>query len=211
MVAPARETTMLVLGYIVLATLGAGYVLVSMLLGHVADFGSTHAGSAGATHSASEGYGVDHSGHGQATAGDGGPAGFQFPFFSPLALATFFAAVGGLGLIASFGFELRDAKSLLVALPGAFVITYLVTWAAWRLASGSRGTSTILPGQLAGVPAEILTPIPRDGVGEAAAQVAGQRFTAPAREVDGNEVPRGAAVTVVRLSGSTLVVKLSAR
>lgn len=202
---------MLVLGYVVLATVGAGYVLVSMLLGHLADFGSTHAGAAGATHTASEGYGVDHSGHGDATAGDGGAASFQFPFFSPLALATLAAAVGGLGLIARFGFQLRDAKSLLVALPGALVITYLVTWAAWRLASGSLGTSSLRAEQMAGVPAEILTPIPKDGVGEAAALVQGQRFTAPAREVDGNAVPRGAAVTVVRFSGSTLVVRLSAR
>ena len=64
---------------------------------------------------------------------------------------------------------------------------------------------------MVGAPAEILTPIPAGGVGEAAALVQGQRFTAPARELDGNEVPRGAAVTVVRMTGSTLVVKLSAR
>jgi membrane protein implicated in regulation of membrane protease activity len=202
---------MLVLGYLVLATVGAGYVLVSMLLGHLADFGSAHSADAGAAHTASEGYGVDQSGHGEATAGDGAPASFQFPFFSPLALATLAATVGGLGLIARFGFDLRDARSLLVALPGALVVTYLVTWAAWRLASSSRGTSAIRPEQMAGVPAEILTPIPAGGLGEAAALVAGQRFTAPAREIDGREVPRGAPVTVVRLTGSTLVVKLSAR
>jgi membrane protein implicated in regulation of membrane protease activity len=203
---------MLVLGYVVLAVLGAGYVLVSMLLGHLVDFGSHDVGahSGGDAHSASADYGVDHSGHGDATAGDGVAAAFHFPFFSPLALATLAAAIGGLGLVARFGFRLEDGPSLLVAVPGALVVTYLVTWAAWRVASGSRGTSTISAEALVGVPAEILTPIPAGGVGEAAAFVSGQRFAGPAREVDGREVPRGASVTVVRLSGATLIVKMAA-
>lgn len=202
---------MLVLGYVALAVLGAGYVLVSMVLGHLGDFGSHDAGaSAGDAHTATADYGVDQSGHGEATAGDGGPASFHFPFFSPLALAVLAASIGGLGLVARFGFRVADAPSLLVAVPGALAVTYFVTWIAWRLASGSRGTSAIRPEALAGAPAEILTPIPAGGVGEAAAFVAGQRFAGPAREVDGREVPRGASVTVVRLSGSTLVVKLAA-
>ncbi len=207
---------MLVLGYIVLAVVGAGYVLISMLLGHVADFGSHDAGGdAGGdvgsdAHTAGGDYGVDQAGHGHVTAGDGIAPAFHFPFFSPLALATFFASVGGLGLVSRFGMRLSDGPSLLFAVPGAIVVTYLVTWLAWRVATGSRGTSTIRGDRLAGVPAEILTPIPAGGVGEAAALVDGQRFAGPAREVDGREVPRGANVTVVRLSGSTLLVKIAA-
>lgn len=207
---------MLVLGYIVLATLGAGYVLISLLLGHVGDFGAQDGGGdagadAGGHDGAGSDYGIDGGGHGQVSAGSMGAPAFHFPFFSPLALATLAASVGGLGLVARFGLKMHGPSSLLVALPGALVVTYLVTWAAWRLAAGSRGTSTLRAEQMAGVPAEILTPIPAGGIGEAAALVQGQRFTAAAREVDGNEVPRGAAATVVRLSGSTLIVKLSAR
>lgn len=210
---------MLVLTYIALAVLGAGYVLVALLLGHLSDFGSQDAGGdgggdAGGADASGHGggdYGIDHSGHGHAAAGAGTAAAFHFPFFSPLALATLAGAIGGLGLVARFGMKISDGQSLLVAFPGALVITYVVTWVAWRLASSSVGTSTIRPDHLAGAPAEILTPIPAGGVGEAAAFVQGQRFTAAAREVEGREVPRGAAVTVVRLSGSTLLVKVAAR
>ncbi len=204
---------MLVLGYFVLAVLGAGYVLISMLLGHVADFGSHDPGAhVGAdAHTAGGDYGVDHAGHGNATAGDGAAAAFHFPFFSPLALATLAASIGGLGLVAKFGMKVANGPSLLFALPGAVVLTYAVTWLAWKLAISSTGTSALRPEQLAGVPAEILTPIPAGGIGEAAALVGGQRFAAPAREVDGLEVPRGASVTVMRFSGGTLVVKLAAR
>jgi membrane protein implicated in regulation of membrane protease activity len=204
---------MLVLGYIVLAIVGAGYVLVSMLLGHLVDFGSHDPGAhIGAdAHTASADYGVDHVGHGHATAGDGVAPAFHFPFFSPLALATLAAAIGGLGLVVRFGTKVSDGQSLLVAVPGALVVTYIVTWVSWRVASSSLGTSTIRPDNLVGAPAEILTPIPAGGVGEAAALVGGQRFTGPAREIEGREVPRGTAVTVVRLSGSTLIVKIAAR
>ena len=96
-------------------------------------------------------------------------------------------------------------------MPAALVVTYLVTWVTWKIAMGSVGTSTIRAERLAGVSAEILTPIPAGGVGEAAALVDGQRFAGPAREVDGREVVRGTPVTVVRLSGSTLIVKIAAR
>jgi membrane protein implicated in regulation of membrane protease activity len=204
---------MLVIGYIVLAVLGAGYVLVSMLLGHLVDFGTHDTGAnVGAEgHTAGADYGVDHAGHGDATASAGGAPAFHFPFFSPLALATLFASIGGLGLVARFGARLSDPASLVAAVPTALVVTYVVTWVAWRVATGSRGTSTIRAESLVGVAAEILTPIPPGGVGEAAAMVGGQRFAGPAREEDGREVPRGAVVTVVRLSGSTLIVKIAAR
>jgi membrane protein implicated in regulation of membrane protease activity len=204
---------MLVLGYMVLAALGAGYILVSMLLGHLVDVGAQDPGAhAGAdVHSGGGDYGVEHSGHGNATAGDGVAPAFHFPFFSPLALAALAGSIGGLGLVGRFGFKLADGPSLLFAVPAALVVTYLVTWMTWKVAMSSVGTSTIRADRLAGVPAEILTPIPAGGVGEAAALVDGQRFAGPAREVDGREVARGTPVTVVRLSGSTLVVKIAAR
>jgi membrane protein implicated in regulation of membrane protease activity len=196
---------MLVVAYVALAVLGGGYVLVSMFMGHGAD-----GGHAGGEHTAADTYGLDHSGHGTASAGDGAAASFHFPFFSPLALATLGASVGGLGLVAHYGLGLVDGASLFVAVPGALVLTYVVTYGAWRLVGGSRGTSTIRAEDLVGVPAEIITPIPEGGVGEAAASVGGQRFTGPAREVDGRAVGRSTVVTVVRLSGSTLIVKLAA-
>jgi hypothetical protein len=205
----------LVLAYIVLAVLGAGYVVVAMVLGHFGDLGSADGGGDSAADTpgdqAGADYGVNHAGHGHVLARDAGSATFHFPFFSPLALATLAACLGGLGLVARFGLRVGDAASLLVAAPGALVITYLVSWLAWRLASSSRGTSAIRPEARVGAPAEILTPIPAGGVGEAAALVSGQRFAGPARELFGRAVPRGAEVRVASLSGSTLVVEIAAR
>lgn len=168
---------MLTLAYIALAVLGCGYVLVALALGQILD-------------------------------GDAGADGtFHFPLLSPSGLATLAGSLGAFGLIAKFGFFLPDWPSVMVAVPLALVFSYAATYAAWRILVGSSATSTIATADLAGVDAEVLTPIPAGGVGEAAAFVGGQRYTSPAREVDGREVPRGAVVSVVRLAGSTLYVR----
>jgi membrane protein implicated in regulation of membrane protease activity len=201
---------MLVLAYMALAVLGTGYVLVASLLGHVSDLGSSdgaHADGGGA-HSASDSYGVEHGGHGTASAGDAYAASFHFPFFSPLALATLTGSMGALGLLAHYGFGLVDNSSLLVAVPGAVALTYGVTYVAWRIVGGASSTSTIRAADLAGADGEVTTPIPAGGLGEVVAMVAGERFSAPAREAQGRELPRGALVRVVRFVGGTLLVEV---
>ena len=135
--------------------------------------------------------------HGSASTGTLGHPVFHFPFFSPLAIATLIAALGGFGLIGKYGLGLADGASLGVAIPLAFATAYGVTYAAFRLVAGARASSVIRMDQLAGSSAEVTAPIPAGGVGEAVAMVAGQRYAAPAREADGGGVPRGTAVTVV--------------
>jgi membrane protein implicated in regulation of membrane protease activity len=200
----------LTLTYIAFAVIGCGYVLVSAFLGHLGLEEGGHTGDGGGAHvhvhhDAGGHYGLDSQGHGSSSAGHGG-GGFHFPFFSPLAVSTLLAAVGGYGLIALHGFHAGDTTSLLVALPAAFATAYGITYAAWRLASGSRGSSVIRMARLAGSTAEVTVPIPAGGVGEAVAMVDGQRYAAPAREVGGREVPRGTPVKVVEMVGTTLMV-----
>ena len=202
---------MLTLTYLGLAFLGAGYLLFSVFMGH-SDLGGEGHGDAG--HHAPDGgdahmdYGVDAGGHASASAHAPHAAEFHFPFFSPLALATLFACIGGYGLIALHGFRTEDATSILAAIPAAVVPAYLVTYAGWRIVGSSRGSSQIRIQDLAGVDAEVITPIPAGGLGEVAALVSGQRYTAPAREAQGREVPRGAHVKVLKMVGSTLLVEL---
>jgi membrane protein implicated in regulation of membrane protease activity len=98
-----------------------------------------------------------------------------------------------------------------VAVPLALATAYAVTYVAWRLLAGSRGTSAIRLNALRGARAEVITPIPPGGVGEVAALVDGQRYNSPAREIDGHEVPRGAHVVVQEMVGTTLVVKRGGR
>jgi membrane protein implicated in regulation of membrane protease activity len=198
---------MLTLTYILFAAAGCLYVLIAAFLGHVSDFvdfghaGHVHAGHDGAP------YGVSGGGHGNAATGTVGHPVFHFPFFSPLALATLIAAIGAYGLIGKYAVGLQDVGSLFLAVPAALVTAYGVTYAAFRLVADSRASSVIRMDQIAGSPAEVTAPIPAGGVGEAVALVAGQRYAASAREVDGGALPRGATVIVVGMAGPTLLVR----
>ena len=197
---------MLTLVYLALTVLGCGYILFSLVAGHT-HFGDSASHDAGPAHTSHVDYGVEGHGHGTASASDAHPvAPFHFPFFSPLALATLFGGIGAYGLIALHGLGTGETLSLSVAVPAAIGTTYLVTYAGWRLVSGSSGTSAIRLAALTGTQAEVITPIPAGGVGEVAALVDGQRFASAAREQDGKDVPRGARVTVKGLVGTTLVV-----
>lgn len=198
---------MLPLAYLALAILGSGYIVVAGALGHLSDGGS-HAGAEGHA-GGSVDYGVDHGGHGQVSAAGPAGAAFHFPFFSPLALATIFASFGGYGLAALFGLKVSDGASLAIAAPAALVTAYAVTYLAHRVIVTSRGSSQIQLAQLIGASGEVTVPIPADGVGEATVMVGAQRFSAPARDIQGRGIPRGTTVTVQRMTGSTMMVARS--
>ncbi|HVT17320.1 MAG TPA: NfeD family protein [Thermoanaerobaculia bacterium] len=210
---------MLTMTFLLFALLGCLYVMVAAFLGH-ADFGGgghAHAPEGGhgteSGHAAPSRYGIDGTGRGSVSesAAGGGAAAFHFPFFSPLALATLMAAIGGWGLIAKYGLRAGDRTSLLFAIPAAVLTAYGVTFLGWKIVSASRASSVIHLADLVGAAAEVTTPIPAGGLGEAVALVSGQRYSAPAREAEGREIPRGVAVTVVAMAGSTLVVSAGER
>ncbi|HEY0781391.1 MAG TPA: NfeD family protein [Thermoanaerobaculia bacterium] len=209
---------MLTVAFIALAGVGCLYVLVGAFLGHHFDFSAAHghAGHDGSGGHEQQGasasaYGLSGQGHGSAAAGHGGAPVFHFPFFSPLALATLAAMVGGFGLIALHGFHLSEGLSLAAALPAALAATYLVTYVAFKLTADAKASSLIRSADLVGALGEVTTPIPAGGVGEVVAILGGQRLSGPARESEGREVPRGATVTVVRMAGPTYVVTVAAK
>lgn len=201
---PRGPPAILTLVYLAFATLGAGYIVVSSLLGHGLDTDSGPGGEHAADTSMD--YGTDGSGHGTALAGDHAPPAFHFPFFSPLALAALLGSVGAWGLIALRGFRTDEVTSLLIAVPAALATSYLVTYATWRVVQSSTGSSEIRLAQLRGARGEVLTPVPAGGVGEVALMVANQRFNAPAREEQGRPVGRGQLVVVKDVAGATVIV-----
>jgi membrane protein implicated in regulation of membrane protease activity len=202
---PRRSVAILSIVYLALAVLGAGYIAIATLLGHL----SVDTGPGGVEHAgdASVDYGVGgHDGHGSASAGSHDAPSFHFPFFSPLALAALFGCLGGYGLIALYGFNVGEGASLAFALPAALATSYAITYGAWRLVRSSTGSSEIRMSELRGARGEVLTPIPAGGVGEVAVLVGHQRFNAPAREFQGREVARGQVITVREVAGATLIV-----
>lgn len=174
---------MLGLVYIALALGGTLFVLVSAVTG-MGDGGH-----------------IGHDIH-----GDSAESGPHFTLLSPLTLAILFASIGAFGLITRYGFGLADGPSIIVSVAGGLGTAYVVARAAGTIIMGSRGTSTIRADALVGSRGEVVLGIPAGGVGEVALLLANQRYTSPARSADGTAIASGAAVTVVRLAGTTLVV-----
>lgn len=174
--------------------LGVGFLftLISAAMGHV--FG--HSGHVGGSHGSAEA-GADSSDMPGVSA------------FSPTIIACFVSAFGGLGVIFS---EVPATKPALISAPlsvlGATCIAGVVLSVLRRLLVHTQGSSEGHVGELVGVQANIVSPIPENGVGEIAYVQGGCRYTAPARENSGQPVSVGRTVKITKIVGSQFYVTI---
>ena len=149
------------------------------------------------------GHGVEH---GELAMADGslthlGP-------FSPMIVAMFFVCFGGSGVIFTRAIPL-SYLSLLPSLASGVGGAWVSMQAFNKLFAATEGSSEARVWRLVGREAQVITPIPVDGVGEIQYVARGSTFSAPARTADGKPVERGTAVTIVDSSQAIFKVKKS--
>src|SRR5436190_12860 len=179
--------------YTACLALGLLFTIITAVAGHF--FGGHDGGDVGTGGHAEAGY--DHTGL---------PG---LSFFSPTVLACFVTAFGACGLILS---HIESTRSMWISAPissvagaaMAFVAFSLFNWMFQKTQSSSESRV----GSLAGLEASIVTPIPKDGVGEIAYVQGGSRYTAPARTETGSSVPAGKAVRITRVVGTQYFVEM---
>lgn len=125
---------------------------------------------------------------------------------SPITLASFVTSFGALGLIATQLFEVPDPVSLLIATVGAAVIASGMFLFYSRVLVAGQGSSTVKMSDIRGSKAEVIIPIPENGLGQVVFVARGARTTWSARSVDGKPITNGAIVTVQTATGNTLFV-----
>lgn len=133
-------------------------------------------------------------------------SGIHMTPFNPVVVAIFLVSFGGTGLATMqlFGWNLA---SLAVAAPSGFAMGG-VTFAIFeKLFSITQGSSEPAQQEIIGKEAEVITPIPENGLGEIAYNRRGSRFTAAARSESGGAVAKQTVVTVTRIVGHTYFVK----
>jgi len=171
--------------YVGLLVLGLSYAVISGALGWLADLGDAD------VH-------VDAGGHIE--------AGHMHPI-SGTTVATFITGFGGGGAVAHYLMR----WPLLGSLGTAMLVGLAVAGAAFAVLElifkQTLGGGEFAIEEAVGREAEVITAIPRDGAGEVAFVVKGQREQASARAVDGREIPRGQLVVVERVTGSTFFVR----
>jgi membrane protein implicated in regulation of membrane protease activity len=183
--------------YLVSFFLGLGFAIISGLLSGV----FSGAGEAAGNVDIHAGH-VDAGGH-PVGAGDS----IHLSPVSPITIAMFIASFGGSGIIMHKYFQLPMA----VHIPAAGVIGFAIAAAVFYFFAKVMGISEVSssprPEEAVGLEAEILTSIPAEGVGEIAYTLRESRFTAPAKTLDGKELPARMIVKIVKIVGGTYFVE----
>jgi membrane protein implicated in regulation of membrane protease activity len=179
--------------YTACLALGLIFTIISAVAGHF--FGGHDADAS-----------VGTGGHAEAGYDSSGVPGISF--FSPTVLACFITAFGACGLILS---RIEATKSVWISAPisaGAGIAIALVAFLLFNwMFQQTQSSSESRVSSLAGLTASIITPIPKNGVGEIAYVQSGSRYTAPARSEDGTPVPAGKPVRITRIVGSQYYVQ----
>lgn len=169
--------------YAALLALGVAYAVVTSIFGWLGDH--------------------DLGGHvGGADAGHSSP-------ISGTVLATFITGFGGGGTVAHHLLRWTLVPGLLAASVSGLVLAGAAFLLLELLFSRTQAGSEFTVGEAVGRPAEVITAIPRDGIGEIAYSVRGKREVASARTLDGSAVGRGRPVVIDRMSGTTAYVRIS--
>lgn len=178
--------------YTLCLVVGLLFVVTSAIFGHF--IGGHDGGNVGTGGHAEAGF--DHS----------GVPGISF--FSPLVLACFVTAFGGLGIVFS---DFKATSNVWISAPlsiaGGFCLAFLVLWLFNAVFSRTQSSSEARVADLVGQSASVITPIPSGGVGEIAYVQGGTRYTAPARDEKGGFVAAGRAVRITRVEGSQYFVE----
>lgn len=125
---------------------------------------------------------------------------------SPITIANFVTSFGGFGIIATQMFRLPDVVSLIPASVGGICMAAIMFVFYTKFLIAEQGSSEVRMVDISGTTAEIIVPIPRNGLGQVAFVVRGSRMTRSARSDDGKPVQRGAIVTIKAIAGNTVIV-----
>jgi hypothetical protein len=129
------------------------------------------------------------------------------PSLSPITIASFVTAFGSFGLIAVYLFNVPDKVSLLWASGGGLVVAIIAHFAFGYFLIAPQGSSEITARDIIGLTAEVITPIPANGVGQIAFVAQGRRVTFSTRSASGVPVPKGTLVSIESFTGSVAVVQ----
>ena len=170
---------------------GLIFTLVSVLAGHF--FGHY-------------GHVVGSGGHVEAGADSSDAPGISI--FSPTIMASFVTAFGGFGLIfTQFDKTSNAAISAPLSLFGGLFVAGLMYLFLSTVFRHTQSSSESHVAQLVGAEANVITPIPENGVGEIAYVVGETRYTAPARSDAGVAVANGRTVKITRIVGTQFYVQ----
>jgi membrane protein implicated in regulation of membrane protease activity len=126
---------------------------------------------------------------------------------SPITIASFVTAFGGIGVLATQFFKIDPRWSLVWATGGAVVLSGLMFLFYSQFLIRSQGSSEVKSSEIVGLLAEVSVPIGKDKTGQVTYSTKAGRMLSMAKAVDGSEIPRGHLVKIVRVVGPVALVR----
>jgi len=133
-------------------------------------------------------------------------AGISLTPVSPVTIATFITSFGGTGLLTTEVLKFPLILSLPSATLSGFIIAGVVLYGFNKVFKATQSSSEARVSTLVGIEAEVITPIPFNGIGEIAYVSRGTRFTGSARSMTKQNIPKNANVVITKIIGSTFYV-----
>ena len=133
----------------------------------------------------------------------------HFSPLSPVVMAMFVTTFGAAGMICLKVFQFSAIASLPVAILAGLAVAAVTFYLFVKLFSKTQGSSESQIALMVGCEAEVITPIPADGVGEIAYVSKGSRYTASARSISQEEIKSHTIVRIDKIVGNTFFVKPS--
>jgi len=178
--------------YGICLVVGLTFTVISVLAGHFMGGHDGHVAGSG--------------GHAEAGADASDQPGVSI--FSPTIIAAFVTAFGGFGLIfVQFPKTSNPVISAPLSLLGGLIVAGALLVFLRAVFSHTQSSSESHVARLIGAEANIITPIPENGVGEIAYVVGDTRYTAPARAENNASVANGATVKITRIVGTQFYVQ----
>lgn len=150
-------------------------------------------------------HGFDHGGvdHG----GDIGHDGADMPSpFNPLVISSAITTFGVSGFIGKAAFNLTDIWSLVYSFGISVMIGAVIFFTVVKFMYSSQSNSSFSQADLVDTEAEVLTPVPRNGIGEIIYTVNGVRCSLPARSLYKEDLSRGDVVRIKDITGNVAIV-----
>lgn len=126
---------------------------------------------------------------------------------NPLVLSSAITGFGAIGLIAKTGFALGDLESTVISLGFAGVVGLAMFYGVVKFMYNSQSNTVFSLSDLINIEAEVLTPIPKNGLGEISYSINGMRHTISAKSSDGEAILRGSTVIIREVSGNVAIVQ----
>jgi membrane protein implicated in regulation of membrane protease activity len=185
--------TALEIVYIASFIFGLAYTVISTIVG--GGHGDADFGASG-----------DISGSGDIGGGHDGD-GVHFSPLSPVVIAMFLTAFGAAGMICLKVFKMQTYLGLAIAILVGLAVAMSTFFVFVTLFHKTQSSSESRISSLIGQEAEVITPIPAEGVGEIAYTSKGARYTAPARSSAKTDISSHSIVLIEKIVGNMFIVK----